>query len=153
MTGAISKEGTLSPGSGCRRASRGFTLLEVLVAMVIVGLAVTALIQLFSSNIRAISASEDYTRATLRAEAAMRAILSSRELSEKTWTEFTADGYRMDVAVSGAFQERTETIGAKLYRVDLSLRWRRGLKNRAIALQTMKLVVPSEPAKAGGKSS
>jgi prepilin-type N-terminal cleavage/methylation domain-containing protein len=129
--------------------SSGFTLLEVLVALAIVGMAITAILQLFSSNLRAISASEDHVRASLRAEARMREIIDSEALVEKVWTETTNDGYRVDVAVSSVQTERARVIGAALFQVDLSLSWRRGVKNRTISLKTLKLVRPGDVTKGG----
>jgi len=125
----------------------GFTLLEVLVALAIVGIAVTAILQLFSSNLRAISASEDHVRASLMAEARMREIIDGEALVEKVWTETTSDGYRVDVAVSKVQTARAETIGATLLQVDLSLSWRRGARNRTINLKTLKLVRPGDETK------
>jgi type II secretion system protein I len=129
------------------QSSKGFTLLEVLVALAIVGLAVTAILELFSSNLRAVSVSEDHVKASLRAEARMREILDSDDLAEKTWTETTVDGYRVDVAVSKVQTERTQTIGMVLFQVDLSLSWKRGMKNRTINLKTLKLVRPGDETK------
>ncbi len=131
-------------GTGGRKkiASRGFTLLEVLVALAIVGLAVTAVLQLFSSNFRAISSSEDYLKASLRAEAVMRGILGSDDLKEKAWTEVTNDGYRVDVAIAKVRAERADTIGMTLLQVDLSLSWKQGIRSRTIKLETLKLVRP-----------
>jgi len=65
----------------------GFTLLEVLVAFVLLVTTVTVILQLFSANIKALSRSEDYASAVVRAESKMREILDSETLSENTWTE------------------------------------------------------------------
>jgi type II secretion system protein I len=126
--------------------SGGFTLLEVLVSLAIVGLAVSAILGLFSSNLRAVSASDDYVRASLVAEARIRDVLDT-DLAEKTWTEVTNDGYRVDVTISKVQTERAQTIGMDLYQVELGLSWRRGLKNRAINLKTLKLVRPGQETK------
>ena len=122
------------------RDSEGFTLLEVLVALAIVGIAVTMVLQLFSGSLRAVSASEDYVKATLKAEAKMREILTIEEPAETSWTEATADGYRVDVVVRNVLTERTQTIGARLFQIDLFVRWRKGMKDRTITLHTLRLV-------------
>jgi len=54
---------------GDKHAEKGFTLIEVLVAVALLGIAVTVVIQLFSANLRAIASSEDYIYASARAEA------------------------------------------------------------------------------------
>jgi general secretion pathway protein I len=138
---------TRNPQPATRNCSSGFTLLEVLVALAIVGIAVTAILQLFSSNLRAISASEDHVRASLRAEALMREIIDGEALVEKAWTETTNDGYRVDVTVTRVQAERSQVIGAALFQVDLSLSWRRGMKNRTTSLKTLKLVRPGDKLK------
>jgi prepilin-type N-terminal cleavage/methylation domain-containing protein len=59
--------------------SRGFTLLEVLVAMVILGLAVVTLIQLASHGLRLIKASGDHQEAVRIAERLVREVTAPRE--------------------------------------------------------------------------
>ena len=50
---------------------RGFSLLEVLVAFVILSLVATALFRLFSGALQNMSAADDYTKAVLVAESAL----------------------------------------------------------------------------------
>ncbi|MBU4035808.1 MAG: type II secretion system GspH family protein, partial [Proteobacteria bacterium] len=90
--------------------SGGFTLLEVLVALAITGIAVTYIIQLFSVNLQSISSSGNHVNATLQAEARMRQILDDDMLEKQSFTEITDDGYRMDIAVSEVMPERTENL-------------------------------------------
>lgn len=121
-------------------SSAGFTLLEVIIALALLGIAITVVLQLFSSNMRSISASEDYVYASLRAEAKMREVLDDDNLSEKSWSEVTDDGYRMDVLITNALNDRTENLSVNIFEVDLILHWTRGTKERSIALRTMKVV-------------
>ncbi len=121
-------------------SSRGFTLLEVLVATAILGIAVTVVLQLFSANLKAISASGDYVSAATKAGAKMREILSDDELSEKSFSEVTDDGYRMDVSITDTLKERTENLQVRLLEINLTIQWVRGTKERALTLSTMKVV-------------
>ena len=59
-------------GNGPMRV-RGFSLLEVLVAFVILSLVATALFRLFSGALQNVSAADDYSRAVLVAESALAA--------------------------------------------------------------------------------
>ena len=118
----------------------GFTLLEVLVAIAILGIAVTVVLQLFSANLRAISVSGDYVSAATKAEAKMREILSDDKLSEKSSSETTDDGYRIDVSVTDALKERTDNLQVRILEIDLTVHWTRGTKERSLAMKTMKLV-------------
>ncbi len=120
---------------------KGFTLLEVLVATAILGIAVAVILQLFSANLRAISLSRDYVSASIKAEAKMKEILNSDEkISEKSFSETTDDGYRIDVSIAEALKERTENLQVKLLEINLTIRWLRGTKERSLTLTTMKVV-------------
>lgn len=119
---------------------KGFTLLEVIVAIAILGIAVSVVLQLFSANLRAISTSGDYVAAATRAEAEMRNILDDKNLQETSFSETTSDGYRIDVSVAQALKERTENLQVKLLQIDLTVHWRKGTKERSLTLSTMKLV-------------
>jgi type II secretion system protein I len=120
---------------------KGFTLLEVLVATAILGMAIAVILQLFSANLRAIALSKDYVSASIRAEAKMKEILNSDEkISEKSYSETTNDGYRVDVSITDVLKERTETLQVKLLEIDLTIRWVKGSKERSLTLSTMKVV-------------
>jgi general secretion pathway protein I len=118
----------------------GFTLLEVLVALSILGIAITILLQLFSSNLRALSASEDYISAVTKAEAKMREILDDKDLSEKSWSETTDDGYSMDVSINETLKDRTDNLQVNVLEVDLTVHWTKNTKNKSLILRTMKVV-------------
>jgi general secretion pathway protein I len=119
---------------------RGFTLLEVLVALSILGIAITVILQLFSANLGALSASEDYISAVVKAEAKMREILDDKDLSEKSWSEVTDDGYRFDVSITQTSQDRTDNLQVQLLEVALTLYWKKDTKNKSFTLRTMKVV-------------
>jgi prepilin-type N-terminal cleavage/methylation domain-containing protein len=118
----------------------GFTLLEILVSIAIVGIAVTIVFQLFSANLRAISVSEDYASAIARAEEKMREILDDEKLSDKSWSETTEDGYRIDYSISKVLEEKTENLQVEAFQIDLSIHWTTGMKNRSMKLSTIKTV-------------
>lgn len=118
----------------------GFTLLEVLVATAILGIAVAVVLQLFSANLRAISDSGDYVIAVTRAEMKMREILANDNLSENAYSETTNDGYRMDIAIAETLNDRTENLQARLLEIVLTIHWTKGTKERAYTLRTMKVV-------------
>lgn len=119
---------------------KGFTLLEVLVALALLGIAITIVLQLFSSSLRALSASEDYVAAVTMAEVKMRETLDDENLSERSWSELTADGYRLDMSVTETLRERTDTLQVQLMEVRLTIHWAKGLKKRSFTLKTLKVV-------------
>jgi prepilin-type N-terminal cleavage/methylation domain-containing protein len=122
------------------KRSAGFTLLEVIVAMAILGIAIAVVLQLFSANLRAISVSGDYVAAATRAEVKMREILSDDRLSEKSFSEATQEGYRIDVSITDVMKERTENLQVKLLEVDLTIHWIQGTKQKSMSLRTLKVV-------------
>lgn len=119
---------------------KGFTLLEVLVATALLGIAVTIVLQLFSANLRAISVSGDYVSAAVKAEAKMREVLDDNNLTEKSFVETTDGGYRIDISVTDVLKERTENLQAKLFEIDLTIHWTKGTKERSLTLRTLKIM-------------
>jgi type II secretion system protein I len=116
----------------------GFTLLEVLVATALLGIAVAVILQLFSSNLRALSVSEDFVLASVKAEAKMREVLDNDKPSETSFSETTDDGYRMDIWIKDTLKERTENIGIQLFQIDVTVRWTKGTKERSFTLRSLK---------------
>lgn len=119
--------------------SAGFTLLEVLVALAILGIAVTVIFQLFSANTRNITLSGDYVAAVVRAEARMAEVLDSEPLAEGAWREVTAEGYAIDVAVSDSTGPGAGELPVKLLRVDLTIHWKNGAKQKSMTLKSLKI--------------
>jgi type II secretion system protein I len=123
-----------------KKGVRGFTLLEVLVAIAILGIAITIILQLFTTNLNAISVSEDYIFAATTATAKMREILSDEKLTEGSLSELTADGYRIDISVTDALKERTENLQVQLLEITLTIHWTKGPKERSLTMRTLKVV-------------
>jgi prepilin-type N-terminal cleavage/methylation domain-containing protein len=119
---------------------RGFTLLEVLVSLSIVAIAVTVVLQLFSADLRAIAASEDYASAVVKAETKMREVLDNDDLAETSWSEATPDGYRMDVSIADVLKEKTNNLQVRLLEIGLTTRWFKGTKEKTLTLRTMKVI-------------
>jgi general secretion pathway protein I len=129
-----------------RTERKGFTLLEVLVALAIMAIAITLILQLFSADLRAIVRSGDLTSATIKGESRIREILAEPSLTEKAWSEITEDGYRMDVVLSEVIRERTDNLPVRLMQVTLTVRWMEGIREKILSLKTMKMVDKTAPA-------
>ncbi len=125
-----------------KRMSReiGFTLLEILVALSIISVAIVLILQLYSSNLRAVSISGDTSTAAARGDSRMREILSETSLTETSWREITEDGYGMEVSIAEVLKERTDNLPVKMMEVSLTLRWREGTKEMSLYLKTQKMV-------------
>jgi len=121
-------------------SAKGFTLLEVLVAIALLGIAITVVLQLFSADLKAIAASEEYVSAAARAEAKMREVQDNDTLAEGATSEITNDGYRLDVSIASTLRERTDTLQVMLMDILVTVHWTKGAKERSLSLRTMKLV-------------
>ena len=105
---------------------RGFSLLEVLVAFVILSLVATALFRLFSGALGNASAAEDYSRAVLVAESALATAAAAQPLRETTQTGSADDGRiawttrvvpYSPPGVSADLERVAETMPTRLYRI------------------------------------
>jgi prepilin-type N-terminal cleavage/methylation domain-containing protein len=124
----------------CNSRRSGFTLLEVLVAVAILGIAVTVVLQLFSADLRSISASEDYVAASTKADVKIRELLADDNLSEMSSSEITEEGDRMDISITDALKDRTENLQVRLLEIDVTIHWTRGTKEKSLTLRTLKVV-------------
>jgi prepilin-type N-terminal cleavage/methylation domain-containing protein len=123
-----------------RLSARGFTLMEIMVALTVTGFAVVYLVQLFSSNLRMIGTSQDYMAALTQAEAVMREIVESDKIEEKSWKEETDQGFQVEVSVSEALKERTENLPIKLLQIEMVFSWEKALRKKSLTLKTLKVV-------------
>ena len=125
-----------------RRTDAGFTLLEVLVAMVILSVAVVTLIQLASQGLRLLKVSSDYQEAVLLADRVARAGEVSIEGVE-TGQEGRFNWERRATLV--AVPEDLAPVGSaspRLLALSVAVRWGAG---RMLELATLR-VAPNAPA-------
>lgn len=118
----------------------GFTLLEVLVAISLLAIALTVVFELFSGGLRSIRASEDYVRAALEADVSLRKLLSDEDLKAGTFTDVTANGYRIEATISEVLQEKSDNLQCRVMEIGLAVKWRKGAKEKVTHLRTVKLI-------------
>ncbi|HBB15760.1 MAG TPA: hypothetical protein DCZ97_01720 [Syntrophus sp. (in: bacteria)] len=123
-----------------KKRARGFTLVEIMVALTVMGFAVVSLVQLFSSNLRMIGTSQDYMAALTLAEFVMREIVESEKIEEKSWKEETDQGYQVEVTVSEIQKERTEHLPIKLLQIEMVFSWEKVLRKKSMTFRTLKIV-------------
>lgn len=130
--------------------ARGFTLIEVLVAFMILLLCLSVLFRIFSGGMRNVALSGDYARAVLVAQARLAATGVSEPLVEgETWGE-AGERYRWRRIVERHIpwedgEHRSEAVLG--YRVTVEVEWEGGRQPRRIRLSSMKL--GSRPAGGG----
>lgn len=121
-------------------SARGFTLIEIMAALTVMGFAVVSLVEVFSSNLRMIRTSQDYMTVLTRAESVMREIVESDRIEEKSWRDSTDQGYQIEVTVSETAKERTENLPIKLLQIEMVFSWEKALRKKSMTFRTLKIV-------------
>jgi len=137
------------PGIAGVRHAGGFSLLEVLVAFIIVALVVTALFRLYGGALGNASAADEWTRALLVAQSRLALAASAQPLLESTDAGSDADG-RIDWRTSvtpyvppdadADLERASEAMATRLFRVTVDVRFP-GIagQSRTLTLSTLKV--------------
>ena len=75
-----------------RQPQRGFTLLEVIVAVIIAALCIAALSEVFATGVRAAGTSSDYMRAMTLAQSLLSGVGVEKSVSDGSESGATSDG-------------------------------------------------------------
>jgi len=81
-----------------RRRSRGFTLIEIAVAMAVLGVGVVTLQQIYQGALRLQDRASRQGRAVLHARATMDSLLAPRTIADTTSEQTTREGFAYVVA-------------------------------------------------------
>lgn len=121
-------------------SAKGFTLIEVLVAISILALSVTIVMQVFSRSLRSLTYSEEHMRAMIRAEETINRLLLSKETIEGRQMSKTEEGFIVNTEVSAVHTQRTKDIPLSLYELTVTVFWHKDKKERSVTLKTYKAV-------------
>ncbi|HEY6363854.1 MAG TPA: type II secretion system protein [Candidatus Binatia bacterium] len=128
--------------------SAGFTLLEVVVAMTIVGIGVVTLLETFSSGLRLGSRSSAATQAMAYGRQAMDEILLRRKIEEGAQQGVLNDQTRWRLGVEPV-REPPETLALssawELKEITLDMRVTEAGRDRPVELRTYRLVRKNNP--------
>ena len=146
--------GPLFHGDGCARPSAraaGFSLLEVLVAFVILALVGTALFRLFGASLNNASLADEYSRAVLYAESRLAAATVETPLRERSDQGASDDGrYAWSTKVetyvppgATADQERmAQMLPLRPWRLTVIVSWPGDFGGqRSLSLSTVRLAI------------
>ena len=133
--------------SFCRSAA-GFSLIEVLIALAIVGLALGATATVYGNGYLSHGAAQDVDTALALAEQKLDATGVTETLRPGHEEGSFDTRFRWQMAISkyedrGAASDEMAT-GLRLFHVGITVLWRDGLRERQIALSTLRLV-PQPP--------
>jgi general secretion pathway protein I len=128
--------------------SAGFTLLEVVVAMTIVGIGVVTLLEIFSSGLRLGSRSSAATQVMAYGRQAMDEILLRRKIEEGAQQGVFNDQTRWRLGVEPV-REPPETLALssawELKEISLDIRVTEAGRDRPVELRTYRLVRKNNP--------
>ena len=128
------------------RSQGGFTLLEVLLAVIILGLSITAILQQFSVALRAGSTSRDVSRAVLYAKEKLEELKMAQDLSGSAGSGAFEDGYTWETQVTpySIPEPEGEEVSGQLKHEILQLTarvmWHYGEQEKRVELTTLKMV-------------
>ena len=127
---------------------KAFTLLEIMVAIAILGIALTIILQQFSTGLKTVTVTRDYTKALIHAREKLEEFCLAKKLSETEESGEFEDGYKWRVVIAPYEEENktktsTEFLLLSMYKVTSSVSWEGGNKEKKIELATVK-IVPKE---------
>ena len=132
------------------RAERGFTLIEVVVAVTILGIGLAVIVELFGGGLRLERTSEEYTRAVGYARMKMEEISFTTSLGEGVEEgEFDRDyRWHMEVRKVDLIPSRgIETSyrpPVELYRVRIDVLWKSGFNERTAWVESYRALKTTE---------
>jgi len=121
-------------------ATSGFTLMETLVAMTILGIALVVIFQQFSGALNAGYVSESYTRAVWHAREKMEELLLHDALAEGTQTGDFGDGYAWRCRIeSKDAVVPAESADVAPFTITVWVSWEQGRSTKELEVATMTL--------------
>ena len=129
---------------------RGFTLLEILVALTLMGIVLTTVIELLSSALNTAAVAKETAQAALLGRRLMEDLLGQQETFEN---EDWPGGGRVDDVYSwrvtitpyeGLELEDEEAFPLNVFSCDLRVEWQSGIHTRSIRLRALKTVPKSQ---------
>lgn len=139
----------------------GFTLLEVMVAIVILGLGLTVVFELFSGGLKSVEISNDYSNAVILANKKMGELSLKEKLDVgKEMGDFSEEeSYKWEVEIIPykVDEETNKEIASpsarndnpiKIYQLDVRVFWKSGLTEKDVRLTSLRTYMekPQEEA-------
>jgi len=127
-----------------RCGHKGFTLIEVLTAMMILTISMVTIFHLFSDGLRAAKISNGYTRAIFHARAKMEEVLLADRLREGESDGVIEPGYRWHLSIVPMEEDLDSNNddvnpSTKLFRISVDVIWDNGGHEKNFSLSTLLL--------------
>ena len=123
-------------------SNRGFTLIEILVAISILSISLVVIFQLFSGGLKSSRLSDQYTRGIFHAKEKMEEILLSTEFAEEVSEGEFEDSFRWKSKIVPIEQaeEEASKLPFNTYNIKVDIFWDEGYKEKRFSISTMKVV-------------
>ncbi|MBI2875700.1 MAG: prepilin-type N-terminal cleavage/methylation domain-containing protein [Candidatus Tectomicrobia bacterium] len=126
----------------------GFSLLEVLVALVILGMTMVGVFGLFSGGLRAARLVKEYTQATIHARQKLEELLLSSDLSPNVSSgTFEDSDYRWETRIApytGKGWPKKDSELPQLFQIRVRVTWPGPKQDRSYELVTLKMIPREE---------
>jgi prepilin-type N-terminal cleavage/methylation domain-containing protein len=126
---------------------RGFTLLEVLVAVMVLGTAVAAISGVLGTSMRNVGRAEDYQRVTLLSRSQMNELMTLPWKDGQTWNGQWAEGYRWRAQASRVLpgSPAAQQAPYELMRMTLVGTWKTTRGEKTYTLETARVQQKPRP--------
>ncbi len=127
-----------------KTSDAGFTLLEIMMALVIISIGIVAVVSLSRTNLKGLDRANDQLEASMRAQAKMQEVQSLPSWKTKAWSTTDDAGYTYDVTIEETMKERTDSLAVIMNEITVTTTWMRGHNRKRIILKTAKLSSKAE---------
>lgn len=131
---------SLARRSAIMSAERGFSLIEVLVSFVLLSMSLAVILQIFSTNLRAVDTIRKQTRALVLAESKLAELGNEIPLTPGEQSgESGAFSWQLTVSSYVEDADETNRIVHELYDVAMTVNWERGAGSSGIRVKTLRV--------------
>ncbi len=131
---------------------QGFTLIEVVVALAILGIGLTVVIELLSGGLRLARVSQEYSTAMNYARSKLEEVLIQPALEEGTEEGEFDDTFRWEMGVEKVDilpleKDRDFKPPVELFQITINVNWKSGSRTRSATVKTYKTLKIEEEEK------
>ncbi len=128
------------------RFDRGFTLIEILVAISVLAISLVVILQLFSGGLKSVRLSNQYTRAIFYAREKMEEILLMEDLEEGLQEGESEEPlrWRAEIVLIEPEEEEASKLPFDTLKIMVDVMWHEGEKEKHFQISTMKVVKKQE---------